>query len=78
MLSTALQGRARSAPSPPAAPEMFKRFSQDDLGSKSQVKSSVARGIRNKIAAQFPRLEAALDDVMPKGKDTPVRVAKVR
>ena len=59
---------AQRPPAPPSAGggAMFKRFTYDDVSSVSQVKSSVARGIRAKIAAQFPNLEPALDDVLPK------------
>ncbi|CAN0457729.1 unnamed protein product, partial [Hapterophycus canaliculatus] len=34
-----------------------RRFSQDDVSSSSQVKSSVQRGFRAKILEQFPNSE---------------------
>ncbi|RKP06091.1 PUA-like domain-containing protein, partial [Thamnocephalis sphaerospora] len=43
------------------------RFNQkEDISSSSLVKSSVQRGIRQKVSDQFVPLQPALDDVLPK------------
>mmetsp|Transcript_6980 Transcript_6980/g.25731 ORF Transcript_6980/g.25731 Transcript_6980/m.25731 type:complete len:184 (-) Transcript_6980:200-751(-) len=51
---------------------MFKKFDLDSISNRSQVKSSVQRGIRSKIADQFPKLEEwnVLDELMPKKAPT--------
>lgn len=49
-----------------AALAMFKKFNKNDQSGSSQVKSSVARGIRANLITQFPVLEQAIDDIMPK------------
>jgi malignant T-cell-amplified sequence len=50
--------------SPLRIASMFKK----DLvaGSKTKVKSSVQRGIRNKVLETYPHLEPHIDDIMPK------------
>eukprot|EP00903_Cladosiphon_okamuranus_P019687 g18091.t1 len=55
---------------------MFKRFSQDDVSSSSQVKSSVQRGFRAKLLEQFPNSEPYLEDILPKKGN--VTIAKCR
>lgn len=47
---------------------LFKKFSRDDISSSSQVKASVARGIRTAIGQEFPWLEdnGVLDVLIPK------------
>mmetsp|Transcript_12804 Transcript_12804/g.24315 ORF Transcript_12804/g.24315 Transcript_12804/m.24315 type:complete len:185 (+) Transcript_12804:223-777(+) len=56
---------------------MFKKFSREEgFSSLNQVKSSVARGVRAKIAEQYPYLEenGILDELIP--KKTPILLAK--
>eukprot|EP01096_Ripella_sp_DP13-Kostka_P014297 TRINITY_DN6416_c0_g1_i1.p1 TRINITY_DN6416_c0_g1~~TRINITY_DN6416_c0_g1_i1.p1 ORF type:complete len:197 (+),score=87.99 TRINITY_DN6416_c0_g1_i1:48-593(+) len=53
---------------------MFKKFVPEDVSGESQVKTSVARGVRNKIVEQFPNLEAYIDDIIP--KKAPLHLAK--
>ena len=36
---------------------MFKKFSMEVIQSQNKTKSSVQRGIRNKLEEQFPALE---------------------
>ena len=53
---------------PPSVP-MFRKFAPgENVSGLSQVKSSVQRGIKSTIAAQFPQLddEGVLDELMPK------------
>ncbi|KAJ8609030.1 hypothetical protein CTAYLR_008694 [Chrysophaeum taylorii] len=45
---------------------MFKRFTQEEVSSQSQVKSSVGRGIRASILESYPQLEDEIDDILPK------------
>lgn len=47
---------------------MFKKFSREDVNNISQVKSSVARGIRSSVCEQYPWLEQsnAIDAILPK------------
>ena len=46
---------------------MFKNFTvEETVSSRSQVKSSVARGIRTNILELYPRLEPVIDQIMPK------------
>ena len=42
---------------------MFRKYHVDGV---QQLKSSVQRGIRAKISDQYPALDDALDDLMPK------------
>ena len=49
-------------------------FPNENISSKSQVKSSAARGIRKNIIDQYPEFEKYADEIFPK-KDT-VIVAK--
>lgn len=54
---------------------MFKKFTKaESVMTVSKVKSSVQRGIRAGIIEQYPEMEDALDDVLPKKAD--IRVAK--
>jgi len=39
---------------------------EESVSGSSQVKSSVARGIRSAIIQQYPRLESQLEDIIPK------------
>ncbi|CDK26654.1 unnamed protein product [Kuraishia capsulata CBS 1993] len=45
---------------------MFKKFTKDDVHTKSNVKSSVQRGLKVKLVAQFPKLEPVIDELIPK------------
>mmetsp|Transcript_22843 Transcript_22843/g.58133 ORF Transcript_22843/g.58133 Transcript_22843/m.58133 type:complete len:182 (-) Transcript_22843:255-800(-) len=45
---------------------MFKKFNPSDLSTTNNLKSSAIRGIRGKLADQFPKLEEYLDDLLPK------------
>ncbi len=54
----------------------LRRFSQkESVASHSQVKSSVARGIRNGIMEALPYLDPIFDELLP--KKAPLFVAKV-
>lgn len=66
-----------SPPHTPAHSTMFRKFTPgENVSGAQQLKSSVQRGIRAKIAEQFPQLEdeGVLDELMPK-KCTMVRGA---
>jgi PUA domain protein len=52
------------------------RFVVDDIGSFSQVKSSVQRSIRGKIIEQYPMLGDAMDKIVPKKQ--PMVIAKLQ
>merc|ERR1719198_1381191 len=56
---------------------MFKGFAAEDVSGQNQVKSSVQRGIRQKIVETYPRIEAVLDSHIWTKKDTMV-VAKCK
>ncbi|CCE86150.1 Piso0_005800 [Millerozyma farinosa CBS 7064] len=45
---------------------MFKKFTKEDIHSRSNIKSSVQRGLKSKFLEQFPKLEPAIDNVIPK------------
>ncbi|ODQ79826.1 hypothetical protein BABINDRAFT_166927 [Babjeviella inositovora NRRL Y-12698] len=45
---------------------MFKKFTKEDIHSRSNIKSSVQRQLKSKFAAQFPDIEAVIDDIVPK------------
>lgn len=53
---------------------MFKGFSSSDVSGQNQVKSSVQRGIKQKIQEQYPRLEGVFKDIWP--KDANMVIAK--
>eukprot|EP00927_Polykrikos_kofoidii_P067483 TRINITY_DN62973_c0_g1_i1.p1 TRINITY_DN62973_c0_g1~~TRINITY_DN62973_c0_g1_i1.p1 ORF type:complete len:181 (+),score=29.53 TRINITY_DN62973_c0_g1_i1:118-660(+) len=55
---------------------MFKGFSADDVSSMNQVKSSVQRGIKQKIIEMYPRLESVLKEIWP--KDGNMQIAKCK
>jgi PUA domain protein len=46
--------------------KMFKKFSKEDIHSRSNIKSSVQRGLKGKFVSQFPDLEPIIDTVIPK------------
>lgn len=62
-LGRSLQAGAASLSRAPFAP---RRFDQSSVTSKSQVKSSVQRGIRNSIVEQYPELEEEIEVLLPK------------
>lgn len=45
---------------------MFKNLRAEDFGNQSAAKSSVVRGIKTSIVETFPRLEAVVDEILPK------------
>ena len=46
---------------------MFKKFDPAEaVSSRSQVKSSVVRGIRAALVEQYPLIEDVIDDILPK------------
>ena len=53
---------------------MFKKFDDTCVSGTTQLKSSVQKGIRNKLIEQFPNLEESIDEIIPK-KDT-IKVVK--
>ena len=52
------------SPSDPTFPYSF--IPSESISNKSQVKSSVARGIRKNILEQYPDFEQYMDDCIPK------------
>mmetsp|Transcript_33221 Transcript_33221/g.45163 ORF Transcript_33221/g.45163 Transcript_33221/m.45163 type:complete len:181 (-) Transcript_33221:88-630(-) len=55
---------------------MFKGFTPEDVSGQNQVKSSVQRGIKQKILETYPRLEPVFKDVWP--KDGSMVIAKCK
>lgn len=45
---------------------MFKKFGKDEIHSRSNIKSSVQRGLKSKFVSQFEPLESVIDDIIPK------------
>ncbi|ODV59825.1 translation machinery-associated protein 20 ASCRUDRAFT_107246 [Ascoidea rubescens DSM 1968] len=45
---------------------MFKKFTKADVHTKSNIKSSVQRGLKSKLVSTYPRLQAVIDDLVPK------------
>lgn len=45
---------------------MFKKFTKEDQHSRSNIKSSVQRGLKSKLVDQFDQLSPAIDNVIPK------------
>lgn len=45
---------------------MFKKFSKEDVHTRTNVKSSVQRGLKTKVVSQFQDLEPVIDDIIPK------------
>jgi malignant T-cell-amplified sequence len=46
---------------------MFKKFNaSEDVSGKQNVKSSVQRTVRSKIAETFPKLERYMEEIIPK------------
>ena len=51
-----------------------RRFDDSSVSGVTQLKSSVQKGIKNKLVEQFPNLANYIDDMIPK-KDT-LRIVK--
>ncbi|EDO16000.1 hypothetical protein Kpol_499p28 [Vanderwaltozyma polyspora DSM 70294] len=45
---------------------MFKKFSKEDIHSRSKVKSSIQRTLKSKLVSQYPQLEEVIDELIPK------------
>jgi Pre-PUA-like domain len=46
---------------------MFKKFNApEDVAGRQNVKSSVQRGIKNRIIETFPKIEVVIEDIIPK------------
>ncbi|CCF60664.1 hypothetical protein KAFR_0L00570 [Kazachstania africana CBS 2517] len=45
---------------------MFKKFSKEDVHSRSKVKSSIQRTLKAKLVSQYPQLESVIDELIPK------------
>lgn len=45
---------------------MFKKFTKADVHSRSNIKSSVQRGLKSKFVSQFEDLEPAIESIIPK------------
>lgn len=42
------------------------RFTKEDVHTRTNVKSSVQRGLKQKFVSQFSELESSIDDIIPK------------
>lgn len=45
---------------------MFRKFGKEEVHSRSNIKSSVQRGLKNNFVQQFEKLEPVIDDIIPK------------
>ncbi|EGW35610.1 uncharacterized protein SPAPADRAFT_58828 [Spathaspora passalidarum NRRL Y-27907] len=45
---------------------MFKKFTKEDIHSRSNIKSSVQRGLKSNLVQLYPQLEPAIDNLIPK------------
>jgi len=45
---------------------MFKKFDETNVSGVTQLKSTVQKGIKNKIVDQFPHIKDYIDDIFPK------------
>ncbi|EAZ63004.1 predicted protein [Scheffersomyces stipitis CBS 6054] len=45
---------------------MFKKFTKEDVHSRSNIKSSAQRGLKTKFVDQFEDLEPVIDNIIPK------------
>ncbi|KAI0465170.1 translation machinery-associated protein 20 [Komagataella kurtzmanii] len=45
---------------------MFRKFTKEDIHSRSNIKSSQQRNLKAKWVRQFPALESVIDDIIPK------------
>ncbi|KAL9658362.1 hypothetical protein ABK040_015682 [Willaertia magna] len=53
---------------------MFKKFTDGEIGGMTKLKTSVERAIRKQIKEQYPMIESALEDILP--KKTPLLLVK--
>ncbi|CCC71742.1 hypothetical protein NCAS_0I00740 [Naumovozyma castellii] len=45
---------------------MFRKFTREDIHSRSKVKSSIQRTLKAKLVSQYPKLEEVIDELIPK------------
>lgn len=45
---------------------MFKKFGKEEVHSRSNIKSSVQRGLKSKFVSQYEKLEPIIDTIIPK------------
>ncbi len=45
---------------------LWYRFTREDVHSRSNIKSSVQRGLKTKLVSQFEDLAPVIDDLIPK------------
>lgn len=45
---------------------MFRKFTREDIHTRSNVKSSIQRNLKAKLIAQYPKLEEVIDEIIPK------------
>ncbi|CAI4410221.1 CQS_1a_G0013460.mRNA.1.CDS.1 [Saccharomyces cerevisiae] len=45
---------------------MFKKFTREDVHSRSKVKSSIQRTLKAKLVKQYPKIEDVIDELIPK------------
>ncbi|KAH3669542.1 hypothetical protein WICMUC_004964 [Wickerhamomyces mucosus] len=45
---------------------MFKKFTKEDVHTRTNVKSSVQRALKSKFVSQFEKLESVIDEIIPK------------
>lgn len=45
---------------------MINRFTREDVHTRTNIKSSVQRGLKSKFTSQFEDLEPVIDDIIPK------------
>jgi hypothetical protein len=63
-----------NAPIPPPPPPSH-QLQPESVSSKSQVKTSIIRGIKKRIVEQYPSLEEVIDEIIPK-KESSIFIAK--
>ncbi|RWS28917.1 Malignant T-cell-amplified sequence 1-like protein, partial [Leptotrombidium deliense] len=54
--------------------KMFKKFDDTQISGITQLKTSVQKGIRNKIVEEYPLIEDFIDEIIPKKES--LRIAK--
>ncbi|KAI8868047.1 translation machinery-associated [Ramicandelaber brevisporus] len=59
---------------------MFKKFTEDDVTNRTNIKASVQRGLRTRLIEQFPALDQnqLIDELLPKSSKQSVRLLKCR
>ena len=53
---------------------MFKKFTKDDVHTRTNLKASVSKTLKAKLVQQYPLLEEVIDEILP--KKTPVTLYK--